>query len=414
MTLTRQIGTTHSLARNLAAYGASEAAAKLSRLVVVVAVARRLDPVEIGLAASALAAADILKALTENGVIQRIIAAPERELEATCAAAHRIFWVWCLGLFGLQALVAGGLWLLSGSATVPLLILILGAEYLFMPGGLVQAGLAMRAGHLSRTAAIAGSQVVLSNILAVGLTLFWPTALALILPRLLTAPYWLIAMRRLTPWRRDPRTRPAAFGPFLSYGWAVLGVEIVKALRMQADKLVVGLLLGTEALGLYFMAFNAGLSIASSFSVAFATVLFPHLCGAQDRAGALRHSILLSMALITPVVLAQAALAPVYVPLLLGAGWAEHAAVVSVLCLAAIPTLLWTSAAGWLRAHGQPHKEFTVTALLTVALIANTVIMAPHGLLAIATGYSVVTALILGLTSLPALSIAFSRSQVRV
>jgi PST family polysaccharide transporter len=402
------------LARNLAAYGASEAAAKGSRRFVVVVIAHRMDPLQIGLAATALAAADILKALTENGVIQRIIAAPAAQLQATCATAHRIFWAWCLGLFALQSLVALAFYLGGAAAIVPLLILLLGGEYLFMPGGLVQAGLAMRAGKLRQTAAIAGSQVVLANILSVGLALLWPSALALIVPRLLTAPYWLIAMRRLARWRRDPAVSPAPIAPFIRFGWAVLGVELVKALRMQADKLIVGMLLGAEALGIYFMAFNAGLSIASSFSVAFATVLFPHLCAAQDRAAALRQSIVLSMALITPVVLLQAALAPVYVPLLLGAGWAEHAQVVSILCLAAIPSLLWTAAAGWLRANGQPQKEFTVTAILTGTLVLNTIAMAPHGLIAIATGYTLVSFVILLIAARPALSFAFLSPTVRV
>lgn len=412
--MTQQTATIGTLARNLAAYGASEAAAKVSRLFVVVAVAHRLDPVQIGLAATALAAADILKALTENGVIQRIIAANDDALEATCATAHRIFWAWCSGLFVLQSLVAVGFWLGGADPVVPLLILILAAEYLFMPAGLVQAGLAMREGKLKRTAAIAGSQIVISNMLAVALAVFWPSALALILPRLLTAPYWLIAMRRLQPWKRNPHVVAAPVRPFLSYGWAVLGVELVKALRMQADKLVVGMVLGTEALGIYFMAFNAGLSIASSFSVAFATVLFPHLCRSDDRASALRHGILMSMGLITPAVLAQALFAPVYVPMLLGSDWAEHASVVSILCLAAIPTLLWTSAAGLLRTNGQPEREFAVTAILTVALVANTLLMAPHGLLAIATGYTAVTSIILFVASLPAMSFAFTRPLARV
>jgi PST family polysaccharide transporter len=396
-----------SLAHNLAAYGASEAAAKGSRLFVVVAIAHRMDPLQIGLAATALAAADILKALTENGAIQRIIAASDDALQSTCATAHRIFWAWCLGLFTLQSLVALGFWLGGADPIVPILILLLAGEYLFMPGGLVQAGLAMRAGKMRQTAAIAGSQVVISNMLSVGLALLWPSALVLILPRLLTAPYWLLAMRLLAPWRRDPSVPAAPIAPFIHFGWAILGVEVVKALRMQADKLIVGMLMGAEALGIYFMAFNAGLSIASSFSVAFATVLFPHLCAAQDRATALRQSIVMSMAVITPIVLLQAALASYYVPLLLGQGWADHAEVVSILCLAAIPSLLWTAAAGWLRTNNEPQKEFTVTAILTVALILNTVLMAPHGLTAIATGYTLVSFVILLIASRPALSFAF-------
>jgi PST family polysaccharide transporter len=226
--MTQHSATFGTLLRNLAAYGASEAAAKGSRLFVVVVIAHRLDPLQIGLAATALAAADILKALTENGVIQRIIAASERDLPATCATAHRIFWAWCLGLFTLQSLIALAFWLGGADPIVPILILLLAGEYLFMPGGLVQAGLAMRNGKLRQTAAIAGSQVVIANLLSAGLALIWPSALALILPRLLTAPYWLLAMRLLAPWRRDPSVPAAPIAPFIHFGWASLGVEVVR------------------------------------------------------------------------------------------------------------------------------------------------------------------------------------------
>jgi PST family polysaccharide transporter len=55
---------TGPFARNIAAYGASEVAAKLSRIFVVMAVARSLGAEEIGIAAAAMAASDILKPLT--------------------------------------------------------------------------------------------------------------------------------------------------------------------------------------------------------------------------------------------------------------------------------------------------------------------------------------------------------------
>lgn len=396
--------------RNLMAYGASEVAAKASRLLVVISVARTLDLGQIGLAAGALAAADILKSLTENGVGQRIIAAPARELAATCATAHRIFWVWCLGLFAVQITVAGILLAWTGTATLPLLIVILAMEYLFMPAGLVQAALAMREGKLRQTAAIAAGQVVGANLMSAVLALVWPSALALVFPRLLAAPIWLVAMRRLRPWTAESNQSYAPLRPFLGYGWAVLGVEIVKVLRLQADKLVIGLLLGADTLGLYFMAFNAGLGLATSFSVAFSTVLFPHLCAAQDRAAALRQSILLGMGLITPAVIAQAVAAPLYVPILFGPGWEAISDVVSILCLAAIPTTLWSAAAGWLRANGRPELEFAVTVVLTAALILNTVLLAPFGLTAIAVGYLIVASVVMIGASLPAIADAFALS----
>jgi PST family polysaccharide transporter len=399
---------------NLFAYGASEVAAKASRLLVVVVVARSLDLSQIGMAAAALAAADILKSLTENGVGQRIIAAPEADLARTCATAHRIFWIWCVGLFLVQVAVGFALFAAGGSSLLLVLILLLAAEYLFMPAGLVQAALAMRAGKLQQTAAIAGAQVVGANLMSAVLLLLWPSAVALILPRLLTAPFWLLAMRRLHPWQADLSQGHAPFGPFVRYGWAVLGVEVVKALRLQADKVIVGFLMGAEALGLYFMAFNAGLSLATSFSVAFSTVLFPYLCSSDDQSQSLRRSILLALGLITPVVVLQAILAPWYVPILFGDGWDGLSTIVSILCLVAIPTTLWSATAGWLRATGRPQIELSVSVVLTFALMLNTVLLAPMGLVAVASGYAVVATVVMIGASLPALSMAFGPSFAKV
>lgn len=399
--------TTRTFAANLLSYGASEVASKASRLLVVVVVARTLELTEVGIAAAAMAAADILKALTENGVVQRIIAASDRELQATCATASRIFWAWCVGLFVLQAGVAGGLHLSGGSATLVLLVLILGAEYLFMPAGLVQVALAMRAGKMKQTAAIAGTQIVGANLLAAALVFVWPSAIALLLPRLLSAPIWLIAVRRLHPWTRERAAGFAPVRPFLVYGRAVLGTELVKAFRLQADKIVVGLTLGGEALGLYFMAFNAGLSLSNAFSTAFATVLFPALSRAADRAQALRQGICVALGLITPIIVLQALAAPYYVPVLLGPDWAEISGIVSILCLVAIPTTLWTATAGWLRAQDRPEVELMVTTGLALATVANTFLLAPHGLTAVATGYACFTTLIFVAAAWPGLRTAF-------
>ena len=396
--------TTKSLATNLIAYGASEVAAKASRLLVVVAVARTLDLTQIGIAASAMAAGDILKALTENGVGQRIIAASDDALEATCATARRIFWVWCFGLFVFQALVAGALFLSGGSELLAFLILLMGLEYLFMPAGLVQVALAMRAGKLRQTAAIGGAQVVGANVFSILLVMVYPSALALILPRVLSAPIWLFAVRRVHPWTQKAGVAPAPLRPFIDYGWAVLGIEIVKVLRLQGDKIVVGMTMGPQALGLYFMAFNAGLSLSNAFATAFSTVLFPHLSQSSDPAAAMRQSMFVGLALIAPVVILQSAFAPFYVPVLLGEGWEEVTPLVSILCLVAIPTTLWATAAGWLRVQGTPQIELWMTAVLAIAVLASTALLAPYGLYAMAVGYFVVTGGLMTLGALKTLS----------
>ena len=399
--------------QNLIAYGASEVASKASRLLVVIAVARTLELSEIGLAAAAFAAGDVLKAVTENGVGQKIIAAPKRDLDATCATAHQIFWVWCIGLFAIQSIIGGVIYASGGSAMLFALIVILAAEYLFMPAGLVQAALAMRAGKLRATAGIAGAQVVGANLMSVVLVCIWPSAIALVLPRLLVAPVWLIAMRKLHPWQRNPLAGFASLHPFVTFGWAVLGVEVVKALRLQADKIIVGALMGAEALGLYFMAFNAGLSLSNAFSTAFSTVLFPHLSRAKNKTIALRQSIFLGLGLITPVVLLQSIMAPFYVPILFGPGWDMVADIVSVLCLVAIPTTLWSAVAGWLRSEGRPQSELVGTIGITIGLSCSTIALVPYGLLAVATGYTVSSFILMSIASLPVVLARFGSTMER-
>lgn len=393
--------TMKTLTENLLAYGASEVASKASRLLVVVAVARSLELREIGLAAAAFAAGDVLKAVTENGVGQRIISARKENLEAVCSTAHRIFWAWCCGLFVIQVLFGAAIYANGGSAMLFALIAVLAAEYLFMPAGLVQAARAMRAGKLKATATISGAQIVGANLMSVVLVLIWPSAVALVLPRLLAAPIWLFAMRRLHPWQRDPSAGFAPLMPFVTFGWAVLGVEVVKALRMQSDKIIVGALMGAEALGLYFMAFNAGLSISNAFTTAFATVIFPHLSNAAHKATAFVQTLWVGLGLIIPAVIAQSLLAPIYVPILFGPGWDGVPEIVSVLCLVAIPTTLWSAAAGWLRSEGRPQAELLGTIGITVGLSLSTVIYAPYGLQAVATAYAISSFVLMSLASLP-------------
>ena len=149
---------------------------------------------------------------------------------------------------------------------------------------------------------------------------------------------------------------------------------------------------GAEALGIWFFAVNAGLGLANSFSAAFSVVLFPHLCASQDQRKTLYRSLALALCVLSPIILLQSALAPVYVPLLLGAEWQQISPVVSVLCLAALPSVIWSAVAGWLRSENRAITELRVSTALAFALILNTAIMAPFGLMPVAIGYLLTSA----------------------
>ena len=131
------------------------------------------------------------------------------------------------------------------------------------------------------------------------------------------------------------------------------------------------------------------------------------------RGAALRQGLAVSVGLVAPAVILQSLLAPWYAPLLLGARWEGLAEPISILCLAAIPTMIWTAAAGWMRAENRPGLELRGTAMLTAAMMANTVIAAPHGLTAIAWGYLATACVMMLALSRPALGAAFLPNRAR-
>ena len=371
------------LVRGLVAYSASEFATKATRLVAVVALARMLSPAEVGIVAAAMAIAELLKAFTENGTVQKIIAAPDGEVEAVAKTARRLFTLWSGGLFLLQITLAYGLYLWTGEPIAPLLIALMAGEYLFIPGGIVQCGFAMREGKLAGTAAVAGAQNIAANLLLAVFVLIWPTPLSVAAARLVSSPIWLIGMRRLRPWTDRRECRPSPVAPFVRFGSSILGIEFLKVLRLQADKLIVGALMGPEALGIYFFAVNAGLGIANSFSTAFSIVLFPQLCGSERRTAVIRQALTLAIGVLFPIICLQALAAPLYVPIVFGEKWAEVAPLVSILCFAALPAIIWSAAAQWLRAANRPEVELICSAFIAAFITGAIALATPYGLTAV-------------------------------
>ncbi len=367
----------------LMVWAASEALAKFARIGATMVAARVLLPEQLGIVALVLAFGEILKALAENGVGQRIIAASDADLESTCNTAQRIFRLWCGCLFVAGCAIALCLDVFTNNRETAILLFVFSTQFLIMPLGLVSCFRAMRNGQSKAVAAIAGGQIVFSALMAVALLLAWPVAAAMILPRALTAPIWALSMRRLHPWKAQPEAGYAPAAPFIRFGGAILGVEGVKALRLQADKLIIGGVLGMEALGIWFFAFNAGLGLATSFCNAFAIALFPHLCATEagaSRRATLSDSLRLALMILVPLIVFQAILAPWYVPLIFGDAWAGMSQMVGVLCLAAAPAVVWTAVSQWLRSEDRAGTDLKASIFITGTIIGTVAIAAPFGL----------------------------------
>nr|WP_298927025.1 oligosaccharide flippase family protein [uncultured Erythrobacter sp.] len=366
-----KLGQWPAFARGMLAYGSAEAATRIVRLGSILIVARQISPELLGTAALALSLFELVRVLTSVGIGQRIIVATEQELQAICNKALKLFWTVCLGVMGIQLVASALAWTIYPDGDVAAMLAVLSAVYLFMPAGLVQIFLAMRAQRMAATARVAALQNIADAALTVALVLVWPSAWAIVLPKLLTAPIWLIGARKTYSWVPNKRVAAAPASEFADFGPAVLGSELLAAARINGDKLLVGAILGTEALGLYYFAFNAGLGITQSFVAACNLVLFPHL--AKSNAGKIdakfRASFGFGILVLLPVVLAQAVLAPLYVPIVFGASWIEAVPYLALLSVAALPLYAGAMLGARYRALKQPIAETGLMAAATLAAL---------------------------------------------
>jgi lipopolysaccharide exporter len=382
LTHLRQNENLRTLLRGLAAYGLAELSVRLVRLAAVVLIARQLAPDVIGPAALTLTLFEVIRILANIGVGQQIIAAKDEDILSISNSAHQLFWIWCVGVAVFQLLMA---LLLGFGFDQPLagqMLAALSLVYFFMPGGLVQCYLLMRSGKASSTARIAATQTIADHALTAALLVIWPNPWSIVLPKLLTAPIWLILMRRASGWRPDPLQDRRPFASLMSFGLSVLATDLVIALRNQADKLIVSATFGVTALGTYFFAFNAGIGIISSLIAAFGTVVFPSLTSVPSgraRALRLKQALALGLCLFVPIIAAQSALAGIYVPIIFGDHWAHAAPLVGSLCLAGFPMLLTTSVTAWLRAEGKPQLDAVANLGVGLAALSGLAIGTAHG-----------------------------------
>ncbi len=397
-----------AFARGMLAYGSAEAVTRLVRLASILVVARQISPALLGTAALALSLFELVRVLCNVGIGQRIIVANDKELESVCRAASRLFWILCAGVAVLQLGVAAVCWGAFGLREVAAMLSVLSLVYLFMPAGLVQIFLAMRAQRMAATASVAAAQNIADSALTLALVIVWPSAWAIVLPKLLTAPVWLVLARRAFSWSPDRAVVPAPLGVFREFAPAILGSELLGAARLHADKLLVGAFLGTEALGLYFFAFNAGLGITQSLATACSLVLFPHLASVsrEDFEREFRLAFVGGLAALAPVVAAQALLAPYYVPMIFGAKWAPAAPYLALLACAALPIFAGSAIGARHRALGRPFAETRLMAAATIAGLIGLSIGCQFSLAAACAGFG----LGLGLILIPAAIVLLGRA----
>ncbi len=393
----------------------AELAIRVTRLGATILLARLMTPDVFGAAALALAVFEIVRLFNENGLGAAVIRARQEELANVAETAYRISWVVAIALAVLQVGAGALVSALADRPELFWLIAALAGVYLFMPMGCVHAWMIMRREGMARMAGVNAAQLILDNALTIALALTGFEVWAIVLPKLLTAPVWLIGMAWGRPWRRKPGVRPAPLGPLGRFCAPVLISELIAGLRLHADKLIVASLFGLDAAGVYYVAFNAGAGLSSAVSTAFNRVVYPRFCTAATEPGGIRAAHGRVLRVYAPafatLFLIQSLAALVYVPILFGAQWAHVSGLVAVLCLSGAARLFAETSLLALRAAGAPTRECIGAAMLGLASLLGLLAGSGAGLAGAAAGYAAGIALAAAVISQSALS-HLSHSQL--
>jgi PST family polysaccharide transporter len=357
----------------MGALGSAELINRLTRILTAIVLARTLGTFEFGVAAVAITVSELLRILTQSGIGARIIQASEDEREAVCNAAYRLNWL----LYGLvvvaHCIAAYPVASAYGDLRIAGLILLLALPLMLYPLASVQVFLTQRRNDMSFTAKMLGVQTSLDNVLTALFALAGLGLWSVALPKLFVALVWVWSYRRRNDWRPSPVIAPLPYRQTIRFGAVVLLSELAGALRLHADKFLIGAMAGINALGTWFFAFNAGLGLSASIITALSTAFLPHVASLpKDKhfVPAVLKAMGLTLAVVTPVIVLQAVLAPIYVPILFGSGWTHAAELVGILCLSALALPVLRMMAMVLRALGTPGRELIITVIHGLAALS--------------------------------------------
>ena len=348
----------------------TEITARLSRIFTVMALAASFSLIEYGTAILAIASHEIIRMLLRSGTGAQIVQCAEEKLKDYCQNAMIIQWIMGVLLTLIQLLAAFVIGEIYQNKEVMTLIAIMSTVYLFYPLVSVKIFLLHRENKLRYFSIRNALCIIIENVSLAILAIAGYGIISVALSKLFFCLCW-VGLFYFSP------IKGFGFGFHLStfrHLWKtsvqLMGSELSRALRFQADIFIAGKLISPELFGLYSFAKTAGVGLTQSLSSAFTTALYPYLCN-KHRDTTLKDSYLFVFSIATIVgcfFLIQAVLVPVYVPLLFGEKWVDSHMTIALLCLTALPVIWLDTLCCYNRAQAKLVDELKLR-ILSLTLI---------------------------------------------
>ncbi|MFC3688990.1 lipopolysaccharide biosynthesis protein [Aquipuribacter hungaricus] len=297
---------------------------RLAGVVTFVVLGRLLEPGEIGLATLAVAVVGLLAVVADLGMTTFLVQADEADRRTTSTVFWTALGLGCTGA-GLLALVAGPVAAALDEPDAAPVLRALAGGLVLTSLTVVPAALMLRAMRFRAMAGRGVGAALVSAAVGIGLAVAGAGVWALVAQNLVQNAVSLVWFWVAARWWPSATFSRPALREAWRFGSALLGINLVQALRDRADGVLIGSLGGLDLLGYWAVATRLlGLLHEVTMSVMdhVALPLFvrlrddlPRFERGYETAGAL------STAALAPLVAVLAAVSPVVVPGLFGQQW---------------------------------------------------------------------------------------------
>ena len=370
-------------------------ATQISRIVVAILLARLLTPQEFGYAAAVLVLAALAGVLTDPALGVALI----QRKTITEKDRSTVFWTSAtLGaLFALVALACSGLLAdLYGEPGLQPYFAVFSFTFLLMGLQTTQASVMARnlqfRGLELRT--IAGT--IAGGVVGVVVAFRGGGTWAIVWQSLTMTAVSTVLLWSVSGWRPRLIFSSASLRSLGGMGLKAYGSRVVWFLNSNTDTVLIGRFLGPTSLGAYALAFNLMLFPITRIAGPLRGVLFPAFSRIQDDrermvAGWLRGSRMIAVVAM-PAMFGMMAIAPDFVPVVLGERWREAIPVLQILAIVGLLQALQVVGGSTLNAVGLMGTTLAFTIASYAANVAAFVAGLQWGINGVAVAYAIATA----------------------
>ena len=378
--------------RGLGWKAASQVFRQLSRVVVVVILARLLEPADFGLAAMVLAFSALILVFSDLGLGAALVQ------RASLSEADRstIFWTNVAAGTALTAIGVAASWPIAafyGEPEVQPLMAALSVSFLVTALGATQSALLSRTMEFrplelrQMTATLAG------GVVGIVVALQGYGAWAIITQQIAISAVSTVLLWTFSPWRPHMTFSVASLRGVAGFGANVFGARLLFYVSRNADNLLIGRVLGPAALGAYALAYSIMLVPLERIAAPVYEVLFPAFSRLGDDTRRIARSWLRANRMIAaislPAMAGMIVVAPDFVQVVLGERWSDATPVIRILAWVGLVQSLVRLNSSVLQARDRTDLLLRWSLLITAVNVGAFVLGLQWGVVGVAACYAV-------------------------